>query len=71
MYLRHRFGFLYHEYCVGGVYEFTGLDYWTGLLDWITGLITMRGCASKGYVGSRVRLYIYIFQFVTMKNTSS
>ena len=21
------------------VYEFTGLDYWTGLLDWTTGLI--------------------------------
>jgi len=24
-----------------GVSEFTGLDYWTGLLDWITGLTTM------------------------------
>ena len=24
---------------VNGVYEFTGLDYWTGLLDWTTGLI--------------------------------
>ena len=24
---------------IKGVYEFTGLDYWTGLLDWTTGLI--------------------------------
>ena len=25
------------------VYEFTGLDYWTGLLDWTTGLIKKWG----------------------------
>ena len=24
--------------CVCGVFVFTGLDYWTGLLDWTTGL---------------------------------
>ena len=23
---------------MGGVFVFTGLDYWTGLLDWTTGL---------------------------------
>ena len=38
----------------GRVYEFTGLDYWTGLLDWTTGLI-------KNVINTTLRADTYIY----------